>query len=217
MSKPPAKRGPALREQMLHAAKAVFLEAGFERASMDRIAAQAGTTKRTLYAHFVRKEDLFLAVFDLILDLQLHHLGQPAEYAPGPEPALVLFCARFLETVLSSRPLRLLRLAIAETDRFPQGGTVRLHEALLETVQVRVAGFLAQHWLLTPAASAAAAQLLLGQLLYPRFTRALFGATEPAATHSDELGASPAIDLAPIRRLVAAVLHGAGTDPAGAD
>lgn len=191
---------------MLHAAKAVFLEAGFERASMDRIATEAGTTKRTLYAHFGRKEDLFLAVFELVLGLQLHHLGQPADYAPDPREALALFCTRFLTTVLSSRPLRLFRLAIAETDRFPEGGTVRLHEALLESVQARLADFLTQHYQLARAASHAAAQQLLGQLLYPRFTRALFGAPEPAATQSDELGSSPAVDLADIRRLLAAVL-----------
>lgn len=199
-------RGDALRARMLLAAKSVFLEAGFERASMDRIAAEAGTTKRSLYAHFGRKEDLFQAVFDLVLDLQLHHLGLPADYAPAPELALTLFCARFLETILSSRPLRLFRLAIAETNRFPLGGTVRLHEALFESVQARIAQFLIRANLLTPEAAQAAAQALLAQLLYPRFTRALFGAAEPMARHSEELGSSPAVDLEEVRRLVAASL-----------
>ena len=206
MSKLPVKRGEALREHMLHAAKAVFQEMGFERASMDRIAAHAGTTKRTLYAHFGRKEDLFLAVFELVLGLQLHHLGTPADYAPDPEQALVLFCARFLQTILSSRPLRLFQLAIAETNRFPQGDTVRLHEALLESVQALIEQFLQAHYHLAPLTAQATAQQLLAQLLYPRFTRALFGAAEPAVTQSTELGSSPAVDLAPIRSLVAACL-----------
>jgi AcrR family transcriptional regulator len=190
---------------MLHAAKAVFLEAGFERASMDRIAAHAGTTKRTLYAHFLRKEDLFLAVFDLVLDLQLDHLKEPADYAPDPAEALVLFCARFLETVLSSKPLRLFRLAITEAERFPQGA-VRLHEAMFEHVQARVARFLHERLGLPQEASPLLAQGLLAQLLYPRFTRALFGAVEPMATWSEELGASPAVDLHPIQRQVATLV-----------
>lgn len=205
MSKPPTRRGTELREQLLLAAKSVFLESGFERTSMDRVAAQAGTTKRTLYAHFGRKEDLFLAVFELVLGLQLHHLGAPADYAADPEPALTQFCVRFLETILSSRPLSLFRLAIAETHRFPQHGTVRLHEALLESVQALIAQFLAEHSSLA-AAAPAAAQQLLAQLVYPRFTRALFGAAEPAARHSDELGSAPAVDPEPIRALVAATL-----------
>ena len=206
--KPPALRGAALRERMLLAAKGVLLETGFERASMDRIAAEAGTTKRSLYAHFGSKEDLLQAVFGLVLDLQLHHLGQPADYAPptDPELALARFCARFLETVLATRPLRLFRLAIAETDRFPQGGTVRLHEALFESVEARVAQFLAGR---SHPAPVAAAQALLARLLYPRFTRALFGAIEPAATHSTELGDAPAVALESVHSLVAAALAGA--------
>lgn len=197
------KRGSELRTHMLHAAKAIFLETGFERASMDRIAAHAGTTKRTLYAHFVRKEDLFLAVFDLVLNLQLDHLRGPADYAPDPMRALVLFCSRFLETVLSSKPLRLFRLAITEAERFPQGA-VRLHEAMFESVEARVALFLRERLSMEAAASQQAAQGLLAQLLYPCFTRALFGAIEPAATQSDELGASPAVDLDHVRNVVAA-------------
>lgn len=190
---------------MLHAAKAVFLEAGFERASMDRIAEHAGTTKRTLYAHFTSKESLFLAVFDLVLDLQVNHLRSPADYAPDTEQALVLFCSRFLETVLSSKPLRLCRLAITEAERFPQGAG-RLHEAMFENAQAQVAQFLNERLAVGTATSQQLAQQLLARLLYPRFTRALFGSIEPAANFSDDLGTSPAIDLTAIRRVVASLI-----------
>jgi len=200
-----AKRGAELRKQMLHAAKAVFLEVGFERASMDRIAEHAGTTKRTLYAHFISKENLFLAVFDLVLELQADHLKNPADYAADPEQALVLFCGRFLETVLSSKPLRLCRLGITEAERFPQGAR-RLHEAMFEQAQARVALFLNQHLAGGGAEeSQQLAQTLLARLLYPRFTRALFGAVEAQANWSDDLGSSPAIDLQAIRSAVAAL------------
>ncbi len=181
------------------------METGFERASMDRIAGHAGTTKRTLYAHFISKENLFLAVFDLVLDLQMDHLQAPADYATDPEQALVLFCGRFLETVLSSKPLRLCRLGITEAERFPQGA-VRLHEALFDNAQARVAQFLHERLAVAPAASQQLAQELLAQLLYPRFTRALFGAVEPQASWSDDLGGSPAVDLNIIRSAVAARL-----------
>ncbi|GGE99551.1 TetR/AcrR family transcriptional regulator [Hymenobacter cavernae] len=201
-----AKRGAELRQQMLFAAKSVFLEAGFERASMDQIAEHAGTTKRTLYAHFVNKENLFLAVFDLVLELQLDYLKSPADYARDTVEALVLFCGRFLENVLSSRPLRLCRLGIAEAERFPQG-TVRLHEAVFENVQARVALFLSERLAVGTEEGQHLAQALIGQLLYPRFTRALFGFVEPQATWSDDLGACPAIDLASIQKVVAELLR----------
>ena len=190
---------------MLHAAKSVFLEVGFERASMDRIAEHAGTTKRTLYAHFVSKSNLFLAVFDLVLDLQQGRLKEPADYASDTEEALVLFCGHFLETVLSSKPLRLCRLGITEAERFPQGA-VRLHEALFETVQARIAIFLNERLILGEEASQQLAQELIGQLLYPRFTRALFGMVEPSTIWSDDLGARPVIDLGPIRKAVSTLV-----------
>lgn len=51
-----ARRGEALREHILDTAKLAFLEDGFERTSMDAIAARAETSKRPLYAHFPTKD-----------------------------------------------------------------------------------------------------------------------------------------------------------------
>lgn len=55
-------RTEAKRETIVEAAAAVFLEAGFEGASMSQIATRAGTSKRTLYGYFPSKEALFVAV-----------------------------------------------------------------------------------------------------------------------------------------------------------
>jgi Transcriptional regulator len=54
-------RTEAKRETIVEAAAAVFLEAGFEGASMTQIATRAGTSKRTLYGYFPSKEELFVA------------------------------------------------------------------------------------------------------------------------------------------------------------
>jgi AcrR family transcriptional regulator len=52
----------SVREQMiLRVAGQVFAEGGYERASMDRIAALAGVSKPMLYAYFGSKEGLYLA------------------------------------------------------------------------------------------------------------------------------------------------------------
>ena len=58
------------RNSILLVAKDVFLETGYERASMDAVAARAGTLKRSLYAHFESKDKLFLAVLELIRELE---------------------------------------------------------------------------------------------------------------------------------------------------
>jgi len=199
------KRGDELRHQMLHAAKDVFLEVGFERASMDVIAARAETTKRTLYAHFDNKESLFLAVVDMVRGLLLERLKLPGEYAPDPREALVRFCGKFLETLVWQRSLRMVRLSIAETERFPDGAA-KLHEALFDTAQDRLEAFLHQRLKLSLKASAHTASALIARVLYPRFVRALFGldVMTDAQLHDDRI--SEKIDLAPVREAVKALV-----------
>lgn len=49
------------RDAIVQAASEVFLELGFEGASMSQIAARVGGSKRTLYGYFPSKEELFIA------------------------------------------------------------------------------------------------------------------------------------------------------------
>ena len=50
------------RDEIQRAALALFSRDGYERTSVDAIAAEAGVSKRTVYNHFGDKENLFLAV-----------------------------------------------------------------------------------------------------------------------------------------------------------
>ena len=55
----------SVREQLiLRVAGQVFAEGGYERASMDRIAAMAGVSKPMLYAYFGSKEGLYVAYIE---------------------------------------------------------------------------------------------------------------------------------------------------------
>jgi AcrR family transcriptional regulator len=55
----------SVREQLiLRVAGKVFADGGYERASMDRIAALAGVSKPMLYAYFGSKEGLYLAYIE---------------------------------------------------------------------------------------------------------------------------------------------------------
>jgi TetR/AcrR family transcriptional repressor of mexJK operon len=55
-------RDPELRERIMNAALAHFMEFGLDGASMERIAESAGTSKVTMYKYFSSKEDLFNAI-----------------------------------------------------------------------------------------------------------------------------------------------------------
>ena len=52
----------------MDAAARAFIDEGYERTSMDRIAERAGASKRTVYNHFTGKEELFQAVLRRLLD-----------------------------------------------------------------------------------------------------------------------------------------------------
>jgi AcrR family transcriptional regulator len=63
-------RDPELTlERLIDAALTLFGEAGYERATIDRIVAGAGYSKGAFYAHFKSKEELFL----FILERRLQH------------------------------------------------------------------------------------------------------------------------------------------------
>jgi AcrR family transcriptional regulator len=125
-------------QHILWAAKDVFLEMGFERASMDVVAARAETSKRSLYAHFESKDKLFLAVVDLVREPYLGRLKTPGDYAQGTAEAVVLFCGRFLQLLLWEPALRTCRLGIAEAERLPEA-SAQYYDAIFNTTQERPA------------------------------------------------------------------------------
>lgn len=203
-----SKRGTELRVHILSVAKDVFLEMGFERASMDVIAGRAETSKRTLYAHFESKEKLYLAVVDLVRGLFLGKLKKPADYSGDPAEALVMFCGRLLEGLLFAWTIRMCRLSIAEAERFPAGAALYF-DVIFSAPHERLAAYLGETFGLSGAASAEAAHKLLDRIIYPRFPRALFG-LDPLSEQLDEHVIRPDFDLAPVRQAVAELLQSLG-------
>lgn len=60
----PARLTDRKRAAILDAAVAEFRQSGYEVTSMDRIAARAGVSKRTVYNHFPSKEALFAQILE---------------------------------------------------------------------------------------------------------------------------------------------------------
>ncbi|QNP41548.1 TetR/AcrR family transcriptional regulator [Lysobacter solisilvae (ex Woo and Kim 2020)] len=72
------------RAAILDAAKRMFTAHGFERVSMDQIAADAGVSKLTVYSHFGDKETLFSAAISAKCEEQLAQ----GLFAVAPESSL---------------------------------------------------------------------------------------------------------------------------------
>src|SRR6202051_3466714 len=200
-----ARRGDKLREHILWIAKEVFLEMGFERASMDLGASRAETSKRSLYAHFESKEKLFLAIIELVRGLFLSALRMPGDYSEKPAEALVMFCGRYLEILVYEGSIRMCRMSMAETARFPEQAA-QFFDVLFTQVDARLSAYMKPTLGLSSHASGEAAHRFLGQVLYPRFQRAMFGMDELAESFDRETLA-PDFDLKPIRKAVADLIE----------
>lgn len=207
-----ARRGGELREHILWTAKDVFLEMGFERASMDVVAERAATSKRSLYAHYESKDKLFVAVIDLVKGLYLDGLKTPEHYDDDPAEAVVLFCGRFLQLMLYRAALQGCRLFIAETDTFPEAAA-GYYDAIFKVPHERLAAFLRERYHLAAKASADIAQELLGRMMYPRLVGALLGTVKTLPAPPDAAAIATDVDLGPVRRAVAALLPSGDTGP----
>jgi AcrR family transcriptional regulator len=123
---PDTPRAHAKREQIRAAAQRLFLATGYERTTMDAIAAAARVSKQTLYRYYPAKEALFVDILRaLTVGRFLREL--PALDADSVlldraelEAGLVAFLVGASEQVLSPEYVALLRVLIAEAPRFPE-------------------------------------------------------------------------------------------------
>lgn len=119
------KKTEAKRQAILEVAAEVFLELGFERASMSEICARVGGSKATIYNYFPSKDVLFFEVMSLSTEAEFEAVHQ--NFHPTTEDiaeSLRKFGRRFLSFIYSPS-LRAQRwLAIAESGRTELGRLV---------------------------------------------------------------------------------------------
>jgi AcrR family transcriptional regulator len=204
------RRGDELRHHILVTAKDVFLEAGYERASMDIVASRAGTSKRSLYAHFENKDNLFLAVLEHIRELYLDRLRTPDVYAQEPAEAVTLFTARFLQLMVWEPQVRTCRLSVTEAERLP-GASNAYFEAVFTSAYERLAAYFGQRYAMAPVEGRPLARDLLDRIVLPRLFRTLLGVEAARALAPEPDTLAEDVDLEAIREVVAAALpRGAG-------
>ncbi|KAB8182802.1 TetR/AcrR family transcriptional regulator [Microbispora catharanthi] len=200
-----ARRGQELREHILDTAKLAFLEDGFERTSMDAIAARAETSKRSLYAHFPTKDALFLAVVERIRVLFGARMRTPAEYSAQPSEAVVQYCGRFVQLLRWSSVARMLRLGVAEADRLPDLAA-GLYDVLFGITVRDLASHLVTALGLAPDKAEVVANELIGLVIHPTLPRLLFGVEPLVDEMPEEARLATDVDLDRIRRLLHIVM-----------
>ncbi|WP_426141876.1 TetR/AcrR family transcriptional regulator [Pseudomonas sp. DWP3-1-2] len=114
------------REAIVLAAIAEFGDNGFEVTSMDRIAARAEVSKRTVYNHFPSKEELFAEILQRLW-CRISELPDSA-YRPGValRPQLRAMLQNKMLTLSDSNCLDLARVALGATIHSPERAQVWL-------------------------------------------------------------------------------------------
>lgn len=122
------------REQILHGALTVFLELGYEGASVDKVAAAAKVGKATIYAYFKDKVGLFGGLIEEIC-LGISPEGGLA-LAPGQstEDFLKAFGEKFLRAADDKEFVALMRLLLGESGRFPELADLYVRQVYLPSV-----------------------------------------------------------------------------------
>jgi TetR/AcrR family transcriptional regulator, mexJK operon transcriptional repressor len=106
------------------AALVLFARDGYERTSVDAIAAEAGVSKRTVYSHYGDKESLFLLVLRETYGTMRERVGDIVDRnlrdVTEVRPALTA-CIREIVRTITRAPERatLVRLLISEAPHFP--------------------------------------------------------------------------------------------------
>ncbi len=118
----PAGDGGAKRRQIIDGARAVFLSAGFDGASMNDIAHAAGVSKGTLYAYFVSKEQLFEELIREDRSQQAERLCAFPADSSDPAGQLRAFGRRLIEMMARPETVAHVRVVIAATAKFPRLG-----------------------------------------------------------------------------------------------
>ncbi len=108
--------------QVLDGARTVFLRDGFEGASVDDIAREAGVSKATLYSYFPDKKMLFVEVASSQCRVQADEAVCALDTTAPPREVLRMVAMKFLGFMFSDMGQRIFRICVAESDRFPEIG-----------------------------------------------------------------------------------------------
>ncbi|KQW22050.1 TetR family transcriptional regulator [Afipia sp. Root123D2] len=140
LTRPSGEDDNAKRRQILDGARRVFMELGFDGASMGEIARAAGVSKGTLYVYFADKN----ALFEAIVEQECLEQGKFAfDFDPTKdvETTLKNFGRAYIEVLCRPDGGSAVRTVMAIAERKPELGR-RFYERVLAHTINRLAGYL---------------------------------------------------------------------------
>ena len=120
--RPAAGRDPAKRQQIIEGARRVFIDMGFDAASMNDVTREAGVSKGTIYVYFASKEELFEALIEEERSAIFSDLYQALEQAGDVRDTLIRFGVALVTKITSDKVTRAQRTVIGICERIPELG-----------------------------------------------------------------------------------------------
>lgn len=108
------------QDDIIAAALDVFLDVGYDRATLAAIAKTADVSTATLYKYFKTKADLFTALVDRLFDDLKGVLSVPALKGRSVKDGLTAIGEAYARLLTQEQSIPLARIVIAETKRFPE-------------------------------------------------------------------------------------------------
>jgi AcrR family transcriptional regulator len=182
VGRPPKELAGEVDARILDAARKVFLERGFEGASIDEVADVARSGKPTIYARFRDKRALFTAVVTRDVLSHITEFDAVVPTRASIEERLMRLGTATVDWALDADRMSLTRLAVAEVRRFPDlAATVsRTARELSTQLAVRRLGEMTQSDPLgslpafAPERLATTARFFLDLVVVPILLQALF-------------------------------------------
>jgi TetR/AcrR family transcriptional regulator of autoinduction and epiphytic fitness len=120
MPRTPQRLTDRKREAIVRAAVEEFRSAGYEATSMDRIAAVAGVSKRTVYNHFPSKEELFALILEELWQSSVASVELPYRADQPLDVQLLQLLRQKLDLLGDANFIDLARVAMAEIIHSPE-------------------------------------------------------------------------------------------------
>lgn len=121
---------------IIEAANDQFRERGYAAASISVIAQNAGVSTKTLYRLFPAKADLFSSVISEKIGRFFLALDQGTLATMGLREGLERILTAYGMLTLSDETVRMTRLVVGESDRFPEMATAFYERAIIPTNRV---------------------------------------------------------------------------------
>lgn len=120
--RPPAGHDPAKRRQIIEGARRVFMEMGFDAASMNDVTRAAGVSKGTIYVYFPGKEELFEALIEEERRAIFGDLYEALDRGDDLRDTLVRYGIALAVKITSDKVTHAQRTVIGICERIPELG-----------------------------------------------------------------------------------------------